>query len=75
MAQDRVRKDIECAFGVVIQRFKVLQRPYRGWYLEDIVTLLHTCVILHNMVTESCSGSFDSYDNNEFSANDLGTVG
>jgi Plant transposon protein len=60
MQQERVRKDIECAFGVLIQRFHVLQRPLRGWYQEDIVMLLHTCVILHNMITEERLGVVDS---------------
>jgi Plant transposon protein len=58
--QERVRKDIECAFGILVQRFHVLQRPLRGWYQEDIVRVLHTCVILHNMVVEEKYGFVDS---------------
>ena len=27
--QEKVRKDIECAFGILIQQFQVLQRPIR----------------------------------------------
>jgi Plant transposon protein len=54
--QERVRKDIECAFGVLISCFHVLERPLRNWYLEDIKNLLHCCVILHNMITEARSG-------------------
>ena len=54
--QERVRKDIECAFGVLISRFHVLERPLRNWYLEDIKNLLHCSVILHNMITEARSG-------------------
>lgn len=54
--QEKVRKDIECAFGVLIARFHVLERPLRNWYLEDIKNLLHCCVILHNMITESRAG-------------------
>jgi Plant transposon protein len=55
--QERVRKDIECAFGILISRFHVLERPLRNWYLEDIKSLLHCCVIMHNMITEARSGS------------------
>jgi Plant transposon protein len=54
--QERVRKDIECAFGILISRFHVLERPLRNWYLQDIKNLLHCCVILHNMITEARSG-------------------
>ena len=48
--QEAVRKDIECAFGIVVAKFHVLQRPLRGWYLEDLRDLVHCCVIIHNMV-------------------------
>jgi Plant transposon protein len=58
--QEKVRKDVECAFGILVQRFHVLQRPLRSWYQEDIVRLLHTCVILHNMVTEERSVAVNS---------------
>jgi Plant transposon protein len=64
--QESTRKDIKCAFGVLVQRFHVLQRPLRGWFQEDLADILHTCVILHNMVVEARFGSvdFDS-DSNE----------
>ena len=51
--QEKVRKDIECAFGILLQRFHILQRPLRGWYLEDIKNLLQCCAIIHNMVVEA----------------------
>jgi Plant transposon protein len=53
--QERVCKDVECAFGILVQRFHVLQHPLRSWFQEDIVCLLHTCVILHNMIMEERS--------------------
>lgn len=48
--QEAVRKDVECAFGILVAKFHVLARPIRQWYIEEIVDLLHCCVILHNMV-------------------------
>ena len=60
-AQERVRKDIECAFGIIVQQFHVLQRPLRNWYLEDIIDLLHCCVIIHNMIVEFRHGDL-GYD-------------
>jgi hypothetical protein len=47
--QEEVRKDVECAFGIIIQKFQILQRPLRGWYVDNIKDLLDCCVILHNM--------------------------
>ena len=56
MMQEAARKDIECAFGILVQKFQVLQRPLRNWYEHDIKELVHCCVILHNMVQEERMG-------------------
>lgn len=48
--QEAVRKDIECAFGIVVSRFHVLKRPLRGWYVNDLQAIVHCCTILHNMI-------------------------
>ena len=58
--QERVRKDIECAFGILVSQFHVLQRPIRNWYLEEIVDLLHACVIIHNMIVDERYGDIGS---------------
>jgi Plant transposon protein len=56
--QERVRKDIECAFGVLVQRFHVLQRPLRGWYdVDQLNDLVQCCAILHNMIVEVRQGT------------------
>ena len=55
-AQERVRKDIACAFGVPMAQFHVLLRPFRRWFLEDIKDVLDCCVIIHNMIVEERSG-------------------
>jgi hypothetical protein len=51
--QEACRKDIEQAFGVLIQRFQILQRPLKNWYWLDIVNTMDVCIIIHNMVVES----------------------
>ena len=58
--QEKVRKDIECAFGILVQKFHILQRPLRGWYLEELKDIVDACVILHNMTVEARFGSVDS---------------
>jgi hypothetical protein len=51
--QEACRKDIERAFGVLVQRFQILQRPIKNWYWHQIVDLMDVCIILHNMVVEA----------------------
>ena len=64
--QEAVRKDIECAFGILVKRFHVLKRPLRTWYLPQITDLIHCCVILHNMITlERCGRVADLEDEEE----------
>jgi hypothetical protein len=61
-AQEAVRKDIECAFGVLVQEFQILQKPLKGWYLEEIKELVQCCAILHNMIQEERMGSLTNVD-------------
>jgi hypothetical protein len=51
--QEACRKDIERAFGVLVQQFQILQRPIKSWYWEDIVDIMDVCILLHNMVVEN----------------------
>ena len=54
--QEGRRKDVECAFGILVKKFHILARPLRNWYVGDIQNLLYTCVILHNMVIAAKGG-------------------
>lgn len=47
---ESVRKDIECFFGILKGRFRILkmQLLYRGIYKLD--NIFHTCCALHNML-------------------------
>lgn len=60
--QEGVRKDIECAFGILVQEFQILQKPLRGWYLHEIRELVQCCAILHNMIQEERMGSLINAD-------------
>lgn len=54
---EHVRKDIERAFGVLLSRFRTLERHLRGWYLENLRILIDCCIIMLNMITaERCAG-------------------
>jgi len=50
--QEGARKDVERAFGVLKQRFKIVAKPSRLWYQADISNIMQACVILHNMIVE-----------------------
>lgn len=54
--QEEVRKDIECAFGILVQQFQVLQRPLRNWFLDDLTNVVYCCVLMHNMITDELYG-------------------
>lgn len=56
--QEACRKDIERAFGTLVQQFQILQRPLRNWLWTDIVDLLDCCIILHNMIVEERRETF-----------------
>jgi len=71
LAQERVRKDVECAFGILLQKFQVLQRPLRGWYIDEIRELLQSCVILHNMIQEERQVLVPNEEENVPEANDV----
>ena len=47
---ESVRKDIECIFGVIKGRFRVLKLPILFHKKIEIDNLFFTCVGLHNML-------------------------
>ncbi|XP_071728565.1 protein ALP1-like [Rutidosis leptorrhynchoides] len=49
---ESARKDIERAFGVLQGRWAIIKNPCRQFYVERIRRIMHSCVILHNMITE-----------------------
>lgn len=51
-AQEARRKYVECLFGVLPGRFKILRNEFHKWNSDDITEIVHTCVIIHNMIVE-----------------------
>lgn len=45
-----MRKDVECFFGILKGRFRVLKLPVQYRTKERIDDLFFTCCILHNMI-------------------------
>ena len=54
---ESVRKDVECCFGILKARFRLLREGLRFHYAADITNIFHFCCILHNMLLE-----FDGLD-------------
>nr|XP_043619981.1 uncharacterized protein LOC122591812 [Erigeron canadensis] len=48
--QEAARKDVERAFGVLKEKWKILERPFRFMTKEKIGKIVTTCTILHNMI-------------------------
>jgi hypothetical protein len=49
------RKDVECTFGRVKNRFRYLKIPNLLENLEDVANVFITCCIFHNMYCAMCS--------------------
>jgi Plant transposon protein len=47
------RKSVERVFGILFKRFRILHRPSRLLYKEDIWDVVRTCCILHNMIVRA----------------------
>ncbi|GJU31676.1 ALP1-like protein [Tanacetum coccineum] len=50
--QEVARKDIERAFGVLQGRWRIISQPARAWTINKLRRVMHTCIILHNMILE-----------------------
>ena len=49
---ESVRKDVECTFGVVKRRFRILKVPIPYRAKEDIDNIMFTCCVLHNILLD-----------------------
>ena len=47
--QEGCRKDVERVFACLLQKFQVLQKDVRLWYIPAITNILNACIIMHNM--------------------------
>ncbi|GJY71149.1 ALP1-like protein [Tanacetum coccineum] len=47
---EATRKDVERAFGVLKQKWKLIKYPARGMSQSRLSGIMYTCIILHNMI-------------------------
>ena len=55
------RKPVECAFGILKNRFPVLMNGVRLHHEDDVVFLIVSCLILHNLCIENGDNDFSFY--------------
>jgi hypothetical protein len=67
---EHVRKDIERAFGQLVQKIRILDRSLNFWHMPIIKNLLHCCIILHNMGVEERRVNFSFSDLMDFPADE-----
>ena len=49
---ESVRKDVECLFGILKKRFRILGMASVAHYSKNINTMIKVCSVLHNMLLE-----------------------
>jgi hypothetical protein len=50
MKQASMRKDVECAFGLLKKRFNILAIPSRFYSQRTLGLIMHACIILYNKI-------------------------
>uniref|UniRef100_A0A0D3BP35 DDE Tnp4 domain-containing protein n=1 Tax=Brassica oleracea var. oleracea TaxID=109376 RepID=A0A0D3BP35_BRAOL len=63
--QEAVRKDVECAFGVLQVRFAIVKNPTLFWDKAKIGKIMRACIILHNMIVEDEQDEYTHFDVSE----------
>jgi hypothetical protein len=53
------RKDVECTFGIIKSRFRVLKTPMLDAELSDVDDVFTACAIFHNMLLDHDSADFE----------------
>jgi hypothetical protein len=61
-----VRKYVECAFGLLKNRFNILLISDRSYSQRTLDFIMRVCIILHNMIIDDEKD--DSYDENYHTA-------
>nr|GEU31335.1 protein ALP1-like [Tanacetum cinerariifolium]GEU92807.1 protein ALP1-like [Tanacetum cinerariifolium] len=50
--QESARKNVERAFGVLQERWGIIQQPTRQYHVNNIRRIMYSCIIMHNVILE-----------------------
>jgi len=60
--QELEQKNVECAFGNLVAKWRILKQKFWLWYLNEIDDIVKSCVIMHNMIVEDHHGDILAMD-------------
>lgn len=60
----RARRYVECAFGILANKWRILHRPI-DLNVDTAIKVIKACTVLHNFVREKDGINFESYQNIE----------
>jgi hypothetical protein len=62
---ESIRKDVECTFGILKRRFRILKIPLLYHEVECVDNVFYTCSILHNMLLKWDGLAMEEDENEE----------
>lgn len=62
--ESRARRYVECAFGILANKWRILHRPI-DLNVDTAIHVIKACTVLHNFVREKDCIHFESYQNIE----------
>jgi hypothetical protein len=63
--QEKTRKDVKQGFGILQSKFQILTQKVELWSIEDIVSVVDCCLLLHNWMVSACL-SCNEMESNEW---------
>ncbi|KAJ9565599.1 hypothetical protein OSB04_001565 [Centaurea solstitialis] len=72
--QESARKDIERTFATLKDKWHVVKYPARVWTQRKLSLIMHTCIILHNMIREDEGFSYYPFDPTEVLPGEIETT-
>ncbi|KAJ9543474.1 hypothetical protein OSB04_023181 [Centaurea solstitialis] len=72
--QELARKDIERTFATLKDKWHVVKYPARVWTQRKLSLIMHTCIILHNMIREDEGFSHYPFDPTEVLPGEIETT-
>ncbi|MFS7894566.1 putative harbinger transposase-derived protein [Helianthus anomalus] len=73
--QEAARKDIVRCFGVLQQRWHIIENPARAFTPKTLRYCMYACILLHNMILKDEGHAICEYDENAVEENNVPVSG